>query len=426
MFLQVLNMSFVGGVAILIVFAARLILMRAPKIVSYVLWAAVLFRLLCPVSFESSISLIRVNTTPVVKENIYTEQPHITTGIEYVNTIVTQFLPKSSVGDSVYPMQVWTMVGTVIWLIGMSAIAMYNLVLTVRLKKRIVGAVRLIDNVYLADGIDVPFTMGLLRPKIYLPSSLPEGEREYVILHERTHIRRCDYLFKLLAFAALMVHWFNPLVWAAFFVADKDMEMSCDESVMRHAGADIRSDYADSLLNMTTGRRVMAGTPVFFGVGDVKSRIKNILRYKKPFLGITIVAVAIAVAVGIGIMANPSGDVQANTFIGGYCYIPMQGIEEGKDFYTPTLTLSEDRRFGFFYDVLSSYLSIGSYTIEDDILLAVTDDGLYHFSFRIKDDDTLVFMVADSSQIKIRDQRFGIELGDGAEFVRQITENFDY
>lgn len=105
-FLQVLNMSFVGGVAILIVFAARLILMRAPKIVSYVLWAAVLFRLLCPVSFESSISLIRVNTTPVVKESIYTEQPHITTGIEYVNTIVTQFLPKSSVGDSVYPMQV--------------------------------------------------------------------------------------------------------------------------------------------------------------------------------------------------------------------------------------------------------------------------------------------------------------------------------
>lgn len=314
------------------------------------------------------------------------------------------------------------MVGTVIWLIGMSAIAMYNLVLTVRLKKRIVGAVRLIDNVYLADGIDVPFTMGLLRPKIYLPSSLPEGEREYVILHERTHIRRCDYLFKLLAFAALMVHWFNPLVWAAFFVADKDMEMSCDESVMRHAGADIRIDYADSLLNMTTGRRLMAGTPVFFGFGDVKSRIKNILRYKKPVLGITIVAVAIAVAVGIGIMANPSGDVQANTFIGEYCYIPMQEIEEGKDIYTPTLTLSEDRRFGFFYDVFSSYLSFGSYTIENGILTAVTDDGLYHYSFRIKDADTLVFMVADSSQIKISDQRFGIEFGDGAEFVRQITE----
>lgn len=158
---------------------------------------------------------------------------------------------------------------------------LYGAVSLLALRRRLVGAVRLEGNVYLADHIPSPFVMGVFRPKIYLPSQLSEEERGYILLHEQTHIRRLDHLIKLGASLTLAVHWFNPLVWAAFVLFVRDMEMSCDERVIAQLGIKIRREYSTLLLSLATGKKILMGTPLAFGEGDTKDRIKNIMKYKK-------------------------------------------------------------------------------------------------------------------------------------------------
>ena len=163
------------------------------------------------------------------------------------------------------------------------------------------------DNIYLADYIPSPFVMGLFRPKIYLPSTLTETERGYILRHEQYHLRRRDHVVKLLSFLALCVHWFNPLVWAAFILAGKDMEMSCDEAVVRELGEDIRADYSASLLSLATGRRIVAGMPLAFGEGDTGGRIRNLLNWKRPQPWIIAVCAVVCVGLIALCAANPKG-----------------------------------------------------------------------------------------------------------------------
>jgi hypothetical protein len=172
------------------------------------------------------------------------------------------------------------------------------------LRWKLIGAGYLRDNIYLADHIASPFVIGVIRPKIYLPSSLPEAEHSYVILHEQTHIRRLDHLTKILAFLALAVHWFNPLVWVAFILTVKDMEMSCDERVLRLMGSDIKGAYSTSLLSLATGRRLINGSPLAFGEGNIKGRIKNVLNFKKPAAWVVAVSVLLVTALSIGSAVN--------------------------------------------------------------------------------------------------------------------------
>lgn len=176
----------------------------------------------------------------------------------------------------------WLVVATWVWLSGVALMLLYSLASLFLLRRRLVGAVRLEGNIYQSDYISSPFVIGLFSPRIYLPSALCGKEREYILMHEQTHIRRGDYIFRLLAFAALTLHWFNPLVWLAFYLSGKDMEMACDEAVMKRMKEDIRADYSASLLGLATGRHFVLGTYLAFGGGDVKGRIKNIMHYKKP------------------------------------------------------------------------------------------------------------------------------------------------
>ena len=196
---------------------------------------------------------------------------------------------------------------TLTWLTGMALLLLYSVVSLLRLRRRLVGAVRLEDNIYLADYIPSPFVMGLFRPKIYLPSTLTETERGYILRHEQYHLRRRDHVVKLLSFLALCVHWFNPLVWAAFILAGKDMEMSCDEAVVRELGEDIRADYSASLLSLATGRRIVAGMPLAFGEGDTGGRIRNLLNWKRPQPWIIAVCAVVCVGLIALCAANPKG-----------------------------------------------------------------------------------------------------------------------
>ncbi|MGE4485915.1 MAG: M56 family metallopeptidase [Oscillospiraceae bacterium] len=304
-FLQILNMSFTASLVIAVVLVARLLLMKAPKLFSYVLWSAALFRLICPFSLESGWSLLPTDTTPISTAVAYSQAPQISTGVLAVDNTVNPALSVSASGAGGNPLQIWISAGEIIWLIGIAALILFSIVSLLRLRRNLVGAVKLRDNVYLADHTASPFVIGLICPKIYLPSNLSELEREYIILHEQTHIRRCDHIVKLIAFSALAVHWFNPLVWLAFVLCNKDMEMSCDESVMKHMDTDIRCDYSASLLRLATGRKFAAGTPLAFGEGNTKERIKNVLNYKRPAFRIVVVGAIAVIAVCIGLTANP-------------------------------------------------------------------------------------------------------------------------
>lgn len=329
------NMSLTADVIIVCVLIARLVLRRAPKVFSYALWAVVLFRLLCPVSVGSAVSLLGLLDAPVEET-----APNVS-AVRY-----TQYLPQAVYSDPYGGGQpaVWPESGAVdppraspaettaengaspaeaaapsltpaeiaarLWLAGFAAMLAYSAVSLLMLRRRLVGATPLRDNIYYADHIDTPFVMGLLRPKIYLPSSLSPAEQGYILLHEQYHIRRLDHVVKLLSFAALALHWFNPLVWAAFVLSGKDMEMSCDEAVVKKLGDGIRADYSASLLSLSTGRRIIAGTPLAFGEGNTKGRIKNLLRWKRPKTWMVLLAGLACVAVTVACAANPPAEAE--------------------------------------------------------------------------------------------------------------------
>ena len=323
----VCNMSLTASVVILAVLAVRLLLRRAPKVFSYALWAVVLFRLLCPVSVTSAVSLLGALGTPAQ------ERSAVTSVVEYVPADIVRNMapavtplpqepfpaepgenidstaPSVTQPDAapVSPLSGPVAVLTLTWLTGMALLLLYSVVSLLRLRRRLVGAVRLEDNIYLADYIPSPFVMGLFRPKIYLPSTLTETERGYILRHEQYHLRRRDHVVKLLSFLALCVHWFNPLVWTAFILAGKDMEMSCDEAVVRELGEDIRADYSASLLSLATGRRIVAGMPLAFGEGDTGGRIRNLLNWKRPQPWIIAVCAVVCVGLIALCAANPKG-----------------------------------------------------------------------------------------------------------------------
>ena len=192
-----------------------------------------------------------------------------------------------------------------VWIAGTGSMILYSIVQYIRLRRKLVGAVAYTGNVYRADYIDTPFVMGIFAPKIYLPSNIPTQEQKYIIAHERHHIRRCDHIIKLLAYCALCIHWFNPLAWAAFILAGKDMEMSCDEAVIREMGPQIRADYSASLLRLATHKKMIAGMPLAFGEGNTKGRIMNMAKWKKPKLWVSMICVLLCAAVLVACAVNP-------------------------------------------------------------------------------------------------------------------------
>ena len=338
LFPALLNMSLTAGIVILCVMAARLALKRVPKVFSYALWAVVLFRLLCPVSLPSGISLLGAldaparQASPVVSTVTYV-QPRQQIAVLQPQTAKPE-TPASEPVAPVAPEQQatptvdWSAVAAWVWLAGVLGMAGYSIFALLRLRRRLVGSLRLRDNIYLADHISTPFVLGLVRPKIYLPSTLTEGEMGYIIRHEQYHIRHGDHVVKVLAFAALCLHWFNPLVWAAFILAGKDMEMRCDEAVVRQLGERVKADYSASLLALATGRLTIAGTPLAFGEGDPKGRIRNLLRWKRPRVWLSLVAGVACVAVIAACAANPAGQASQTPAGGSGQYQSMEDFAQ--------------------------------------------------------------------------------------------------
>ncbi|PPK83298.1 beta-lactamase regulating signal transducer with metallopeptidase domain [Lacrimispora xylanisolvens] len=304
-FIQLLNMSLTASIAIAFVLAVRTILRKAPKVFSYLLWSVVLFRLICPFSFESIFSLMPAKANPISQDILYMQTPKIDTGIGVINHSVNAILPAATPQTSANPLQILIVIFSHMWLFGVAAMLVYSLFALFRLKKELMNATLYRDNIFISSRIDTAFVMGIFCPKIYLPSNLNAAERSYILLHEQTHIRRLDHIFKLISFLALCIHWFNPFVWAAFFLSGKDMEMSCDEAVIKRLGDDVKKDYSASLLTLATGKRIVSGTPLAFGEGDTKGRIRNVLNYRKPGFWAVLVSVLAVVFVVIGLTTSP-------------------------------------------------------------------------------------------------------------------------
>lgn len=306
-FLSVLNMSLTASYVILFVILIRQLLKRSPKFISYALWGVVAFRLIIPFTFESMFSLMPRNTNPVpIPHNIvYQQSPQVNSGIRVIDSFVNKSLPTPAVGASVNPLQIYVEIGAYIWVLGIIALLIYSLVSILILKRQLKSTQLIEKNIFEAKNLKTPFVLGLIRPKIYLPVGLNATERSYILLHEQIHIHRKDHIIKVLAFLILSIHWFNPLVWIAFMLMSKDMELSCDERVLKEMDEDIIKPYANSLLSLATGRHIINGSPLAFGEGNVRGRIKNVLNYKKPRLWIGAISITIGIVVGIGLMANP-------------------------------------------------------------------------------------------------------------------------
>lgn len=306
LFILVLNMSLVSSYVIIFVLLARFILKKAPKIFSYALWAVVLLRLLCPLSFESTLSLIPVDKQPIPQDIIFSQAPQISTGMVAVDNIINSVLPiPTDLGASLNPIQIWLYIGGIIWILGIVVMAIYSVISFTKLKHSLATSTPLKGNIYLADHISTPFVLGMIGPKIYLPASLLENEKKYIIAHELCHIKRFDHITRMLGFLALSIHWFNPLVWIAFVLSGKDMELSCDEAVMKSMDLDIKAEYSQTLLRFSTSKKLIHATPLAFGEGDTQGRVKNVLNYKKPKPWVVLVSIIAVISIAICLVTNP-------------------------------------------------------------------------------------------------------------------------
>lgn len=308
LFLQVLNMSLTASYVIVFVMIVRLCLKKSPKIFSYGLWSVVFFRLVCPFSFESLYSLLPQRAEVIPSDIMYAQTPQINSGIASVDQVINSILPPATPTASVNPIQIWITIGAIVWVIGILVLFLYSLVTVRRLHRHLQSVEELSNGIYEVQGLQTPFVFGLIKPSIYLPTGLSIHERSYILTHEKTHIRRFDHIIKPIAFIVLCIHWFNPLVWISFLLMSEDMELSCDERVIKELGSNIKKDYATSLLALSTGRRIIGGCPLAFGENDTRSRIKNILNYKKlTFWGALILVIAVGI-IGIGLISNPKSE----------------------------------------------------------------------------------------------------------------------
>lgn len=318
-FLKLLNLSISASWLVLVVLVLRLVLKRAPKWVDVLLWGMVALRLMLPFSIESALSLIPSAETVSPEVVQFDPAPTITSGVTIIDNAVNPSLSESFAAAplaSVNPLYVWTYLAGWVWLIGLAAMLLYALVSYLRLRRRVSASIPLRENIYVCDEVASPFILGILRPRIYLPSALDEAQRGSVLSHERAHLARRDHWWKPLGFALLAVYWFNPLLWLAYTLLCRDIELACDERVLCGMDAGQVKDYSSALLACSVPRRMLAACPLAFGEVGVGARVKNALRYKKPAFWVVAASVAVCVVVAVCFLTNPRTDTDAAGLVG--------------------------------------------------------------------------------------------------------------
>ena len=310
LFLKIINMSISASWLVLAVLILRFVLKKAPKWINVLLWGIVAIRLICPFSFESPLSLIpSAETIPL---NIGMDStPTINSGISAINNAVNPIISQSNTpmaGASINPLQITIGIYEYIWIFGMIALALYTAISYWRLRRKVDTAVRYKDNIFQSENVSFPFVLGIIKPRIYLPFKMNGQYLEYVVAHEQAHICRKDHWWKPLGFLLLMIHWFNPLMWLAYVLLCRDIELACDEKVIKELGNEQRGDYTQALVACSVNRRMLAACPLAFGEVSVKERVKSVMNYKKPAFWVIIISVIVCVGVAVCFLTNPKQD----------------------------------------------------------------------------------------------------------------------
>ena len=307
LFLEIVNRSIAASWIVIAVLILRFCLKKAPKWVNVLLWSIVAVRLIFPFSIESALSLIPSAET--VSPSIMMETaPSVQTGVPALNQVINPVIDHSlspAPGASANPLQIWISVMAAVWLAGAAALLLYSAISYWRLRRRVREAVILRDNIYQSENAGSPFVLGIIQPKIYLPYSVDSGALAYVIAHEQAHIRRGDHWWKPLAFLLLTVHWFNPLLWLSYILLCRDIELACDEKVIREMGSEQRADYTQALVSCSVSRRSIAACPLAFGEVGVKTRVKSVMNYKKPAFWIILASALICAAAAVCFLTKP-------------------------------------------------------------------------------------------------------------------------
>lgn len=321
LFLKLVNMSITASYLVLATVGVRLIFRKTPKWVLCLLWGLVALRLVCPVTLESALSLIP-SAEPLPQEIIYTAAPRIQSGVEAVDQAVNPALEQSltpAPGASANPTQIWSFVLSWLWAVGVAGMVLYALFSYLLLRRRMATAFLVEPGIKCSERVNSPFVLGVLRPMIYLPAHMEPGDRDYVIAHEKAHIRRRDHWWKPLGFLLLSVYWFNPVLWLAYILLCRDIEAACDERVIRDLSREERQAYSRALLHCSIRRKSIAACPLAFGEVGVKERIKQVMSYKKPGFWVVLLALIVCGAVAVTFLTDPEG-------------MPLTGIQDGRNY----------------------------------------------------------------------------------------------
>ena len=332
LFLKIINMSISASWLVMAVLILRLVLKKAPKWINVLLWGIVAVRLICPFSFESALSLIpSAETFP--EKAISGPSFDVQTGITPVDNRINDYLGDRYFEGVTVPANNGNHmmnILSIVWTIGILLLIAYTVISYWRLHREIDTAVRYKDNLFQSENVSSPFVLGLIKPRIYLPFSINGQDLEHVVAHEQAHIRRKDHWWKPLGFLLLTIHWFNPFMWLSYVLLCRDIELACDEKVIRELGNEQRADYTQALVACSINRRTIAACPLAFGEVGVKERVKSVMNYKKPAFGIVILAVIACVGVAVCFLTNP---ITADDHFGAEIYepTPSEQIDEKYD-----------------------------------------------------------------------------------------------
>lgn len=327
-FLQLVNVSITAGWVVLAILLLRLVLKKAPKWTRCLLWLVAGVRLVFPFSIESIFSLIPSAKTIDTAKHL--ARPYIDTGFSVIDNRINDYLGDRFFEGVTVPTDYFSnivRIAAVVWVIGMTAMLLYSLISYVRLRRSLRTATLLRDNLWESEAVKFPFILGVIRPKIYLPYHLNTESARYVIAHERAHLKRRDHWIKPIAFALLCIYWFNPLMWVAYILLCRDIELACDEKVIRTMGKEERQVYSMTLVQHSISRRHIAACPLAFGEVGVKERIKTVMHYKKPAFWLILTALLLCGIAAVCFLTNPLRDEE----------------EEQHSFYATVLETEEKR-----------------------------------------------------------------------------------
>ena len=308
LFLKIVNMSISASWLVLAVLLLRFVLKKAPKWVNVLLWGFVADRLICPFSFESVLSLIPSAET-ISPDIMMDPTPQVHTGIDSFNNVIDPIVTEAFTPEglvSMNPLQLWISLAALVWGIGIAAMLIYTTVSYLLLRRKVTTAVRLKNNIFQSENVDSPFVLGIIKPKIYLPFWMDGQSLEYVIAHEESHIRRKDHWWKPFGFVLLTLHWFNPLMWIGYILLCRDIELACDEKVIKEMDNENKANYTEALVTCSVNRRSIAACPLAFGEVGVKDRVKSVMNYRKPAFWIIIAAVISCAIVAVCFLTNPT------------------------------------------------------------------------------------------------------------------------